>query len=121
MPDDDPQIHPFTVIPAPPGWNVATFWEREGDQPPRFHLDPIIAWIIEHQRYHHSVAKDPSDRFHNVAPITLDGRPSDDRDDWCIRHPDGRCEITFVWGPGSESEALAYFQEQHDQKIAGAS
>jgi hypothetical protein len=107
-----------TIIPAQPGWYVASFIEpeeRNGEKLPGFFwFRPIVAWEIEREDglYDPRACRPPSERWvcHEVTPISMDGSPSDHRlaNIWAIKTPDGIFDFVGDTTVDNEAEALTY-------------
>jgi hypothetical protein len=115
MTDDDAPIPHFSIVPALPGWHVAIFiagGSEDGEAwDPYFTLEPIIAWMIEHHRYHSSARRPPHERAHHVDPITVEGTQSTrSSNPWAYKKPDGRFDFPAGESFDTEMAALKYAQ-----------
>ena len=91
-----------TIIPAEPGWQVATFFEVYGSGVPidgRLCYEPVIAWAVK---------RDEEDDSYRVSPITLRGDPDDGGlNPWVLKSPDG----AYLSGRDRYSDERAVIEE----------
>jgi hypothetical protein len=113
MRDNKTTYAPPTVVPSPPGYFVARYCEEYELEPDYFHLDPVIAWIIqptldadgrvlsenEYGEHHFRMAGD-------VIPVTYEG-------------PQGICPLKLLKLPnGHFDDIVTTFYETEEDALA---
>jgi hypothetical protein len=115
-----------TTVPAAPGWYVVLFIEGDdGDWDLMTELEPVLAWeIVRHEGPYRDPARRGDTWAHYATyPLTLNGCPSEDGNQWAVKHPNGVFEMPQDQSFANEAALLAEFKRRkaaldHDNKIA---
>jgi hypothetical protein len=108
----------ITVVPAQPGWFLATYVEGGCDKTSGemyddgIVYDDIIAWEIVRDERQHPQAYGETYVVHDIMPLTVNGPADADSNDWAIKRPNGSFDFVADRIVEDAAAALEVFRKR---------